>query len=173
MEARKLIIIAIVLAVAGIATADSWTISTHYLRLNQSKPSGNTDNVGVMVSYDAWLNPNQTFAVEAIGSWDNPAEIYGGGFNTKWHMAPWGESDLYGGLYADYVHVTGMPGKTSSGNSRSEDGWIYGPMVGLRFPAFTNTELFVEYRYGWIDGATLPSAFDEANMIMFGLEIKF
>lgn len=173
MKARKMITIVLVLAMAGIATADSWTISSHYLRLNQAKPSGNTDNVGVMVSYDWLLNPNQTFAVEFIGSWDNPAEIYGGGFNTKYHLGPWGKFDTYFGLYADYVHVKGLPGKTATGRSRSEDGWIYGPVVGMRFPAYENTELFVEYRYGWIDGATLPSAFDEANMIMLGLEIKF
>ena len=173
MKARKMLSIVLVLAMAGIASADSWTISTHYLSLNQAKPSGKTDNVGVMVSYDWLLNPNQTFAVEFIGSWDNPAEIYGGGFNTKYHLGPWGENDLYGGLYANYVHVRNMPGKTSGGRSRSEDGWIYGPLVGLRFPAATNTEVFVEYRYGWIDGGTLPSAFDEASMIMCGLETKF
>ena len=173
METKKTIIIAIVLAIAGIATAESWTISTHYLRFNQAKPSGNTDNIGVVVSYDWWLTPYQTFAIEAIGSWDNPAEVYGGGFNTKYHLGPWGKFDVYGGLYADYVHVRGMPGKTSSGRSRSEDGWIYGPSVGMRFPFSLSTEFFAEYRYGWIDGGTLPTAFDEANMFMFGIETKF
>lgn len=173
MEAKKMVIIAIVLVMTGIATADSWTISGHYLRLNQAQPSGHTDNVGVAVSYDWWLSSNQTFAVEAIGSWDNPAELYGGGVNTKFHLAPWGECDVYGGLYADYVHVRGLPSIAQGGNGGSDNGWIYGPIVGFRTPLATNTEFFVQYRYGWIDGGDLPGSFDEANWLEFGLEFKF
>ena len=172
-EAKKLITIVLVLAMTGIATADSWTVSTHYLRLNQAKPSGNTDNLGVAVSYDWWLNPHQTFAIEAIGSWDNPAELYGGGFNTKYHLGPWGKFDVYGGLYADYVHARSLPSRTQGGTGGSEDGWIYGPLAGFRVPYSQNTEFFMQYQYGWIDGGTLPRAFDEANWLVFGLEIKF
>jgi hypothetical protein len=173
MKNRELFAIVFVLAMTGIATADSWTISGHYLSLNQAQPSGKTDNVGVAVSYDWWLSSNQTFAVEVIGSWDNPAELYGGGVNTKFHLAPWGKFDLYGGLYADYVHVRGLPSISQGGNGGSDDGWIYGPLFGFRVPCSQNLEYFVQYQYGWIDGGDLPGSFDEANWLVFGLEIKF
>ena len=173
METKKMFIIAIVLAMVGIVTADSWTISTHYLSLNQARPSGKTDNLGVGVSYDWWVTPHQTFAIEFIGSWDNPAEIYGGGFNTKCHWGPWGKFDVYGGLYADYVHVRGLPSRAQGGSGSSDDGWIYGPLVGFRVPCSQNTELFMQYQYGWIDGGDLPGSFDEANWLVFGIETKF
>ena len=173
MRTRKLVTIVIVLAMAGITIADSWTMSTHYLALNQAKPSGKTDNIGVGLSYDWCVNPNQTFAVEFIGSWDNPAEVYGGGFNTKWHLTPCGNLDLYTGLYADYVHVRGLPSRAQGGNGGSDDGWIYGPLVGLKIPCSQNLEYFVQYQYGWIDGGDLPGSFDEANWFVLGLEFKF
>lgn len=172
MKSRTILVLLIVGAMTSVAAADSWTISTHYLRLNQSVPSGNTDNLGVAVSYDWWLSPHQTFALEAVGSWDNPAELYGGGVNTKFHLSPWGQWDIYGGFYADYVHAKGLPKRPVTGITGSEDGWIYGPLVGIRAPMTPSTEFFVQYQYGWIDGNGLPKAFDEANWIIFGFEMK-
>jgi hypothetical protein len=167
MKGKTLLIISCMLLMVGVAFGDSWTISSHYLRLNQATPSGSTDNFGVGVSYDWMLSPNMTFAVEGIGSWDNPAELYGGGVNMKMHMGTWGEFDIYGGGFADYVHARSLP------TGHSEDGFIYGPLAGIRTPLEENVALFCQYQYGWIDGGTLPRAFDEAQMIVVGLEMAF
>ncbi len=173
MKAKKPLVFIVVMAMAVSAAADSWTISTHYLRLNEAGPGGNTDNLGVGVSYDWELNPYLTFAVEAFGSWDNPAELYGGGVNMKWHLAPWGQMDIYGGGYADYVYARGLPSVTQGGTGGSEDGLIYGPLVGVRIPLTERTAFFGQYQYGFIDFSTLRRAFDEANWFVFGLEMKF
>ena len=170
---KSIIVISIVMAMAGVAAADSWNISTHYLRLNQANPSGNTDNVGVGVSYDWLLSPNQTFAVEFIGSWDNPAELYGGGINTKHHMGSGEKFDFYCGAYIDYVHARALPSRTQGGPGGSTDGFIYGPLLGFKIPCTENKNFFAQYQYGWIDGGNLSRAFDEANWFTFGIEFKF
>jgi hypothetical protein len=172
MKGKKLLVFSIVFVMCVLAEADSWTISTHYLRLNQANPSGNTDNIGVAVSYDWLLNPCLTFGVEALGSWDNPAELYGGGINMKYNLASEGLTPYCGG-YVDYIHATSLPSKAQGGSGDSEDGYIYGPLVGVKTPLGDNTQLFFQYQYGWIDGSSLRGAFDEANWFILGLEMKF
>lgn len=173
MRARKTFIIIFVVAMAGIATADSWTLSGNYVQINLARPSGNTDNVGVGLSYDWWLNPKQTFAVEFFGSWDNPAEIYGAGFNTKFHLGPWGAFDVYYGPYADFVCASSLPSKAQGAVGESKDGWMWGPQVGFRVPWTESVEVFGEYRYSNIDGGNLREIFDEANWFIFGVEMRF
>ncbi|MHC4133218.1 MAG: hypothetical protein ACYSSP_08530 [Planctomycetota bacterium] len=167
MKGKALLIFICLLLMAGVAFGDSWTISSNYIKLNTAGTGGHTETFGTAVSYDWLLNPNLTFAVEGIGSWDNDAELYGGGVNMKMHMGTWGEFDIYGGGYADYVHARSLP------SGHSEDGFIYGPLVGARTPLNENTSLFAQYQYGFIDGATLRTAFDEAQWVVVGLEMAF
>jgi len=173
MKLKNLFTITIVLAISAAASADSWTISNHYLRLDGTNPSGKTDNVGIMVSYDWLWTPNMTFAVEAIGSWDSDADLYGGGVNTKYHMDPWGACNLYAGLYADYLYVRSLPSSSSTHYDNSECGFIYGPLLGMKMPFSESAQLFFEYRYGWVDGNGLPKAIDEANWFILGFEFSF
>jgi hypothetical protein len=151
---------------AGVVLGDSWTISGNYIKLN-TVAGGHTETFGTGVSYDWLLNPNLTFAVEGIGSWDNDAELYGGGVNMKMHMGAWGEFDVYGGGYADYLYAKSLP------SGHSEEGFIYGPLLGARTPLNESTSFFAQYQYGFIDGSSLRKAFDEAQWIVVGLEMAF
>ncbi|MHC4623477.1 MAG: hypothetical protein ACYS4W_06195 [Planctomycetota bacterium] len=174
MELKRVVVLVVFVAVmAGVAEADSWSVSTHYLRLNQAQPSGNTDNLGIAVSYDKEMYPNLTLGVEAVGSWDNPAELYGGGINMKYSMGGTGQLVPYGGAYIDYVHARGLPSRAQGGTGGSEEGFIYGPLVGVKMPLSQNSDVFCQYQYGWIDGGTLRRAFDEANWFVIGLTMKF
>lgn len=169
MRAKSVFAISvIVMFFAGVVYADSWTISTHYLRIDGAEPGGSSDNVGAMVSYDWLLSPNQTFAVEAFGSWDNPIDLYGGGLNTKFHMSPWGEFDIYAGLYGNYAYAASLPSGFSD-----EHGFMYGPLAGVRMPVNDSTQLFFEYRYSFIDRSQFREIIDEANWFIFGLEFSF
>ena len=161
---------------AGLATAaaaESWTISTHYLRLNQANPGGSTDNFGIGVSYDWQVSDEYSFAVEAIGSWDEPAELYGCGVNMKNHMVLSGDIMAYCGGYIDYIYARSLPSKAQGGPGGSEDGFIYGPLIGIKAPIGDNKHCFAQYQYGWVDGGSLRKAFDEANWIIVGIEMRF
>jgi hypothetical protein len=173
MKGKTILIVSLTLLMAGVSWGDSWTLSANYLRFNQANPSGSTDNFGAGVSYDWLVNPNTTFAVEGIASWDNPAEVYGGGVNMKYHMGTWGELDVYGGGYADWIYARSLPSSTQGGPGSSKDGLVYGPLVGVKIPLEQNTALFAQYQYGWIDGSNLRDAFDEAQWVVVGLEMAF
>ncbi|MHC4265774.1 MAG: hypothetical protein ACYSUK_07565 [Planctomycetota bacterium] len=167
MKGKTLLIFTCLLLMTGVAFGDSWTISSNYIKLNPAGTGGHTETFGTGVSYDWMLSPNLTFAVEGIGSWDNDAELYGGGVNLKHHLGTWGELDIYQGLYADYVHARSLP------SGHSEEGFIYGPLLGARMPLNESTSLFAQGQYGYIDGATLRRAFDEAVWVVVGLEMAF
>jgi hypothetical protein len=173
MKAKSVVVVAIVAVIASVAGAQSWTISTHYLTLNQANPSGSTDNVGIAVSYDWRLNPCLTFGVEAVGSWDNPAELYGGGINMKYDLMEYAPLTAYGGAYIDYVHARSLPSRSQGGPGGSTDGFIYGPLVGVKMPLSQRSDVFFQYQYGWIDGGNLRKAFDEANWFVLGFAMRF
>jgi len=168
MKGKVFLVVTSLLLMAGVALGDSWTMSTHYLRLNQASPSGNADNFGIGVSYDWMLDQNTTFPVEGIGSWDNDANIYGGGFNMKMHLGSMGETNMYAGAYADLLCASNL--YTETGN---KCGLMWGPLIGMKMPMQENVSLFCQYQYGWIDGGTLRDAFDEAQMVVVGLEMPF
>lgn len=169
---HKYMIVALVVALSTFAFADSWSVGPHYLRLNQAVPGGHSDNYGLNISYDWNLSDMATFGVEGLGSWANDAEIYGLGINLKYNLYRSGSFAMYGGGYIDYLYATELQ-KELPGIGQNEDGFMYGPLFGMKWDISETTSLFAQYRYGWFDGGTIRRAFDESNMIVCGLKVKF
>lgn len=169
---HKILVITLVVFLSSFALANSWNIAPSYLRLNQAIPGGHSDNYGVNLSYDWDIYDRTTFGAEILGSWSNDAELYGFGVNLKHGLIQSGGFTFYLGGYADFIHATNLQSELP-GLDKYENGLMYGPLFGMKWHINDQTSFFTEYRYGWFDGGGIRNAFDEANMFMLGLELKF
>lgn len=169
---HKYLIITLVVFLSTFALGGSWNIAPHYLKLNQAVPGGHSDSYGLSLSYDWDIYDMTTFGAEILGSWDNDAELYGFGVNLKHGLYQSGGFTFYLGGYVDYIYATELQ-KELQGIGQNEDGFMYGPLLGMKWHISDQTSFFTQYRYGWFDGGTIRRAFDEANMLMLGFEVKF
>ena len=163
--------ILIVAGLCALSFGNSWSIGPHYLRLNNAEPGGSSDNFGINASYDWDLKETTTFGIEVLGSWASDAEIYGFGINLKYDLYNHEKCGVYAGPYIDYLYATGLQ-ESAFGVGKNEEGFMWGPLVGMDWDISEGKSLFAEYRYGFFDGGGIRRAFDEANMFMFGLKMK-
>lgn len=105
----------------------------------------------------------------ALGSWesegDDDTDTYGLGIKARYHFMPSNQ-------YVPYVggQLGWLTEKTSG--SPSEDGFMWGPVVGLRYELNAYNDLFVEYQYRMFTG-DLEDNVDHQHGIYVGIVHQF
>jgi hypothetical protein len=98
-----------------------------------------------------------------MGRWSDTVDVYSAGVNGRYHFMT--DSPL-----VPYLGAFGMFGYAE--NNGSDNGWIYGPLAGLRFFVNETTNVFVEYQYQLYEG-DLGDNIDNEQLILAGISFKF
>lgn len=125
--------------------------------------SADTDILFIAARAGYFLTEN--IQVGGVGTWmsiDNDADtdIYGLGAFGKFHFMPDKQ-------WVPYAGGQFMWASADMGGS-DMDGYMYGPLVGVRYELTPTTDLFVEGQYN-LFGGDLDDTFEDMWMVMVGL----
>jgi hypothetical protein len=128
---------------------------------------------GELAGIGIWADGNPT--IPFVDDWDET--FYAIGVKAKWHFMP-------ASIWVPYVGMQIFWGKDHRDAPGDQfdaefDGWLWGPVAGLRFQLTPHADFFVEYQYhiweGEISDPHIPNSpnWDDGHLITFGLICKF
>ncbi len=120
--------------------------------------AGKSDNLGAGVGLSTFVSDTTSIGLQGLISWGDDFDLYSGAANLKYHFGNPGEFRPYVGILGGYACAS---------NSGHEDGCIYGPLAGFRWPLCPGTDMFAEYEYTRY-GRHLGSGLDESNVVLIG-----
>ena len=122
------------------------------------------DSYSLDVLFGEYATDNVFLGVQGLGAWGDDVDLYGLGLNAQYQFAAHDANVIpYAGGQLNFVCVE---------NSFDEDGWMWGPLAGVKMPVNQSTDLFVEYQYQMFDGDA-DNLIDDAHAIKAGLAWKF
>lgn len=120
-----------------------------------------------------WASGNPT--VPFVDDWDE--RFYALGGKVKWHFMPHSIWVPYVGMQAFWGRDhRDAPGDQFDANF---DGWLWGPLAGLRFQLTPHADFFVEYQYhrweGQISDESIANSpnWDDGHLIALGIICRF
>lgn len=130
-----------------------------------SGETGTPDTDVLFIAARAGYFVTENIQVGGVGTWmsiDNSVDtdIYGLGVFGKFHFMPDKQ-------WVPYAGAQFMWGSADMGDT-STDGYIYGPLVGVRYELTPTTDLFIEGQYN-LFGGDFDDAFKDMWMVMVGL----
>jgi predicted porin len=126
-----------------------------------------TDNIQVQVAGLAALT-SQDFP----GGGSQDVDVWGIGGRAKYHFMPTNQLVPYVGVQIMWVNadVDISPGTSTS--EGSNDGTLWGPLVGARYELNENNDVYLEYQYQLWSG-DVGDVFDDGHLIVLGIIHQF
>ncbi len=106
-------------------------------------------------------------AASVMGAWLDSAvgdaKLYGVGCAGKYHFMVNNQTVPYVGAQIFWAQLD---------NATTTDGWMWGPLVGLKYELNPNNDLFVEYQYQDYQD-DIGDAIESAHMVLVGIAHQF
>ena len=141
---------------------DEISIFGNYIGV-ESETGGKEDTYGGGLGVSHFYSDTTSAGLQGIGSWSSDVDLYLAGGNLKYHFMPSSCTVPYVGVQANYGYTS---------NSDSSDGFMWGPVAGIKFFMDERTSLFAEYQYQIYDGG-LKDSIDDSDAVLVGLSWKF
>jgi hypothetical protein len=110
-----------------------------------------------------FLTDNIEVGGVANGTWQDGPDTYGLGGFAFYNFMPANQLVPYVGGQLVYDWTTGDPG---------ENGFMYGPIAGVRYELNPTNDIFVEYQFRLFTG-DLGDEFDNVHGVFFGIQHIF
>jgi hypothetical protein len=130
----------------------------NYLCTNLGDAGGKADDLGVGLGLSTFISDTTSVGLQGLMSWGDDFDLYSGAATLKYHFGAPGELRPYVGFLGGYGCAS---------DSGHDDGWIWGPLAGFRFPLCEGTDMFAEYQYTRYE-RSLGDVLDESNVILIG-----
>jgi len=133
---------------------------------NASYDDGDSDTTTTVAGgLDYFITKEISLGLALSGSWADEVDIYGAGVNGKYHFNTDSNIVPYIGGQFNYDYA-------DFDDEGSSDGFMYGPLVGVKLFMTEYTHFFIEYQYQ-LFGGDLDDYMDDVHTIMFGVAFKF
>lgn len=143
-----------------------WTFSGMWQQVKEAE-GGDSVNIALAnLGVEYFLSKAFSMSLEGTGAWTDFADLdlYTVGTRARYHFNTDSDMVPYFGGHASYGY----------GDSDFGDvyGFVYGPLVGIKFFLNERTNLFVEYQYR-IYAGDFDDFLDDSSAVMFGLSFKW
>ncbi len=188
---RGLILLSVVgLAFAGVANASVQQGDTEldflggFLTANGDTGVGDTTSFFLSAALGYFFTDNIQGQLAAMGMWtefdapsggtDVDVDVYGLGVRGKYHFMPTNQWVPYVGLQLFWANVDV---DIAGGLDGDVDGFMWGPVLGLRYELNANNDFYIEYQYHMWE-LDAPSDFDsdildDGHALLVGLIHQF
>ena len=126
---------------------------------------GGTDNFfTVMTRLGYFITDNIRVGGTASGTWTEGPDTYSLGAFAAYNFMPSNQLVPYVGGQIGYTWLTG--------DDEDSNGFMYGPLVGVRYELNPTNDLFVEYQFQLFSG-DLGDNLDNVHAVFFGIQHIF
>lgn len=125
---------------------------------------GSEDLVTLALGSGYFHSDEVEVGAQAIASESEDLDLYSLGGNVKYHFTPQLTTIPYVGGQLNY--------SLCELRGRDEDGFMYGPVMGVRYFVSESTSIFFEYQYQIYDGS-IDDIVDDAHSLFIGILFKF
>ena len=141
-----------------------WTFSGMWEKVNYAGEADSDDTAEANLGVEYFLSKAFSMSLEGIGAWSDDVDLYGVGTRARYHFNTDSDMVPYIGAHISYDYA--------DADVDDGDGFIYGPLLGIKFFLNERTNLFVEYQYR-LYGGDLEDVYDESSAVLFGLSFKW